>query len=412
MNTAWIFAGGAAVTGLLATCWTYVRSFYQYLMSWLIISVTVQGYQSDALQLLVREQFKASRFGPRLYAAWLLHVRPTKRTQLVTMEVIGPGGRLFWNGWRPLWIAKTKSEDDSFTESGVNARDYGCNALSVTFIRGIFDSDQLMQTATELYNQRMVSFDEDGDPETYRRRHFVRHIFGSAGKSMSPYGGGRSRGNGPSTAGDTKSCMHHRPIGWQFDDLGCEAVNGQSAIDQLALQGEALRMVEEARFWKQNEAWYRQRNIPWRRGWLLYGPPGTGKTALIRAVAEDLDLPVFIYDLASMHNVELQDEWSKMLSQVPCMAVIEDVDSVFHGRENVVSKEQQTLTFDCLLNCLDGVQRANGLFVAVTTNHLERIDPALGCPQDGISTRPGRIDRTLRMGCLDENARIKIASRI
>ena len=116
MDTAWMLAGGAAITGLVATCWSYIRGFYSYITSWMVISITVQGYQSDAVQLLLREKFTASKFGPRLYTAWLLHVRPTRRTQLVTMEVIGKSGRLFWRGRRPLWVAKTSNADDSLDE--------------------------------------------------------------------------------------------------------------------------------------------------------------------------------------------------------------------------------------------------------------------------------------------------------
>ena len=26
-----------------------------------------------------------------------------------------------------------------------------------------------------------------------------------------------------------------------------------------------------------NRAWYLEKGIPWKRGWLLYGPPGTGR---------------------------------------------------------------------------------------------------------------------------------------
>lgn len=412
MNTAWLFAGGAAITGLLATCWSYLNSFYQYAMSWLIISMTVQGYQSDSIQLLLRKKFRPSRFGPRLYTAWLLHVRPTKRTQLVTMEVIGSGGRLFWLGWKPIWVSKSGDEDDSFTESGVTARDYESNSLRITFLRGVFEPDQIVQQATELYNATMVAFDNEGMPQTkIARRHFVRHVFGSGGKVIRPYRTGGSS-SGPTTAGDTRACLHHRPIRWSFDDLGSPVSEGGSPIDQLALGSDSRKLVDEARFWKKNEDWYNQRGIPWRRGWLLHGPPGTGKTALIRAIAEDLDLPVYIYDLASLHNQELQEAWSRMLFSAPCMAVIEDIDSVFHGRENIVSKEQQSLTYDCLLNCLDGIQRANGLFVAVTTNHIERIDPALASPDGEISSRPGRIDKTLYIGALEEDCRLKIARKI
>ncbi len=412
MNTPWLFAGGAAAAGLIASGWSYVRSLSQYIMSWLIITITVKGYQSDAMQLYLRNHFEASKYGPRLYTAWLMRVRSLNRTQLVSMEVIGNGGRLFWQGWRPIWVAKSTKSNGEDVESGVTARDYDNNSLTITFPRGLFKADELVADSADFYNRSMVGFDEDGQPQTsQQRRHYVRYIFGTAGKPMGRFQSG-SRASSPSSGTDTRACRHHRPIAFDFDDLGSEESRSGSPLDDLALNADSLRLVEEARFWRSNEEWYRGRNIPWRRGVLLYGPPGTGKTALIRAIAEDLDLPVFIFDLGSMFNEELQVAWSNMLSEVPCMAVIEDIDAVFHGRENVVSKEQQSLTFDCFLNCLDGIQRSNGLFLAITTNHPDKIDPALGRPDQRRSSRPGRIDRAICLGPLEEEARTQIAARI
>ena len=39
-----------------------------------------------------------------------------------------------------------------------------------------------------------------------------------------------------------------------------------------------------------------------------------------------------------MGNHELMKAWSEMQMNVPCIALIEDIDNVFHGRENVARK--------------------------------------------------------------------------
>lgn len=406
----WVI-GGAAGLGLIATFWSHLRGFYQQLASRLIMTLQATGFQADAVQLYLKEQYKPSRFGPRHYTGWLLHVQPRRRTQLVPMEIIGKAGRLFWKGWKPMWVSKTSDTGDVTSEQGVNSRDWESETINLTFVRGMFDADRLIISASEYYNQRIVSLDDDG--ETQHGRHYVKHVYGTAGKTLAQFHS-KQDSHGPASAGDTRACMHHRPLKWDMSELGYENEPDKSAIAELALTDTALEMVREAKFWKDNEDWYRDRNIPWRRGWLLHGEPGTGKTALIRAIAEDLDLPIFVYDLASLYNEELQQAWLSMLSEVPCMAVIEDIDAVFKKRENITGREQH-LTFDCLLNCLDGIERSNGLFVVVTTNKLESIDEALGRPNDDgdfQSTRPGRIDRTLYIGALDYRARLKLASRI
>ena len=392
---------------LVATCFGYIKSFYAQVISRVVVTITVSGYQADAILMYARQTCKASRFGPRTYVGWKLYYRPRHRVQLMPMELTAGPGRLYWRSrWCPLWVAKSKEAVNDL-ESGLTAEDYSYQTLNITFARGTIDADELIRQATDYYNQQTQVYDA-----TDGRRHSIRYVHGSAGMTSSMISGPSPReGACPTSGSDIRPCLVNRPLGFSFGDLGLDPASHTSATERLALCEAAQRLVREARRWKETENWHYQRQLPWRRGFLLYGAPGTGKTALARAIAEELDLPVYVFDLASLKNDELQRAWNHMLEAVPCMALIEDIDAVFHGRENVSVSSGPSLTFDCLLNCLDGVQRADGLLTVMTTNHLERVDPAIGQPGE-IGSRPGRIDRVVELSGLDSAGRAKMANRI
>lgn len=160
-------------------------------------------------------------------------------------------------------------------------------------------------------------------------------------------------------------------------------------LASVITKGDAgARLVADARIFLGREAWYAERGVPWRRGYLLYGPPGSGKTSLIRAAATELGLDLAIIDLArkSLDDSGLADA----LSSAPKGAalVLEDIDAAFRQRDR--EDAASGLSFSGLLNALDGLAAQEGRIVMMTTNHRELLDPAL--------IRPGRADLHLEIG--------------
>ena len=397
----WIIAGSAAATGAITMFWGYIRSLWSQVSSYAVVTCKVQGGLQEAVSMYCWRHFKTSPYGMRNYLGWTMFVRPTKRIQLIAMEIVGTSGKLFWRGWRPVWVQRASRYD----KGDITMQDKNFEAgLVLTFIRGTFKLDQFLIDATNEYNEAQATTDNQTRP-----RYSVQHVFGTDGKPAA-----LRAGEGGCAQAQTEwsaiTSMQNRILQWKPDELGTCRLNHGNAIGQLALSAEAEAIIEEIKRWRTSEEWYKSRGIPWRRGWLLYGPPGTGKTSIVRAIAEDFDLPVYVFHLATLYDNELQEAWQKMQQAVPCIALIEDIDTVFDGRKNIAGGH---LTFDCLLNCLDGIERAGGVLLIVTTNCLDHLDPALGTPTAGhISSRPGRLDRVLEMTLLDDAGRRKLCERI
>jgi SpoVK/Ycf46/Vps4 family AAA+-type ATPase len=261
----------------------------------------------------------------------------------------------------------------------------------------------------------MKAFNHEMHVGSNRTRFHVRRWSGCGGRFPNTQVG---RGHGGVEQADPSKSLSESPtpekriLGWAREEVGADHGSGDP-WKGLSFPREVKELIEEGKRWLASEEWYKARRIPWRRGWLLYGKPGTGKTAFVRAMAQDLNLPLVVFDLASFGNGEFIEKWHRLLEMAPCVALIEDIDCVFKGRDNRLGEDGGGLSFDCLLNCLSGVESADGILTVVTTNRVEDLDEALGTPgEGGISTRPGRIDRAVEMLPLDEQCRRKVARNI
>ncbi len=140
-------------------------------------------------------------------------------------------------------------------------------------------------------------------------------------------------------------------------------------------------LLEDLKEFRSSEDWYTKHGVPYRRGYLLHGQPGNGKSSVVAALASELHLNVCVLTLSAkgMNDENL----IRLCSEAPAnsLILIEDIDCTVTTRDKL---EDNVITFSGLLNALDGIAATEGRIMFMTTNHRDKLDPAL--------IRPGRCD--------------------
>jgi len=151
-------------------------------------------------------------------------------------------------------------------------------------------------------------------------------------------------------------------------------------FDNLILRGNLKQEIfgDLQQFFASRET-YEMHDIPWKRGLLFVGPPGNGKTHAVKAIINALEQPCLY--VKSFHHRYITDEenihkvFDQARKSAPCILVLEDLDSLLNDGNR-----------SFFLNELDGFAANIGVILIATTNHPEKLDPA-------ILDRPSRFDR-------------------
>jgi hypothetical protein len=156
---------------------------------------------------------------------------------------------------------------------------------------------------------------------------------------------------------------------------------------QLVLDQRAISLLkDDFESFFERESWFREKRLPFRRGYLLHGPPGNGKSTAVRAMMSSRCLSAFTMRLFDRRGDDgsLDALFEKALKNRPALVLLEDLDRAFPK----TGETRSNISVQQLLNCLDGVATGEGIIVVATANEPTILDPA-------ILRRPGRFDRVV-----------------
>lgn len=144
------------------------------------------------------------------------------------------------------------------------------------------------------------------------------------------------------------------------------------------------------------------------KGILFNGPPGTGKTTIAKVVANMAGLSFFVLsanEIVSKWVGESEKNLTKLFEtareNAPSVIFIDEIDTLGKKRSDGGGGHTDAL-LNHLLQLIDGVVKAEGVYVIGATNRADLVDEAL--------RRAGRLNRTIEIPLPDVDGRRKLFS--
>lgn len=375
--------------------WGQVKDAISKLIRLLIVEAQIHSNASQAVMYYLQHVGRRLPTNVLKYSSTFEYIKRTNDIKLIAFEGVRDlKAQWYWFAGNLVMMSDKHGNDK---DSGLSFE----QAVTLRYLRGTIDIEDFICKAIKWYEQQS----DIACAQTNHPRFKVERCVGKkVDRDPSGYGsgGGGYAGGLLKTAAD-ENWRHARLLNYSIDDIGYS-----SRAFFHVFNPSALRVRDDVEHWLNAKTWYQNKGLLFRRGALLFGAPGSGKSSLIRKIGQSLDLPVYSFELSTMDDQQFIQFWQNARQCQPCIVVMEDIDTVFNKRQPANANIK--LSFECLLNCISGVEPAEGIYLFITTNRLEYLDEALGIPNEkGVSTRPGRLDTCFHMGDITLDEKVEIA---